>query len=212
MKKCSPLWLGVAVLISLRVEAAVLYSNDFSQEEIGQVPNDCLVLDGQFAVREFEAGRVLELPGSPLETYGILFGSNAREGLAVTARIHGTRTGRRFPVFAVSLGGVSGFRLQVTPAKRALELLRGDQVVESVPWEWQSGTWVHLRLQIDKVSETEWSIRGRAWREGSSEPDRWALTRLQSQAPVSGKAGIWGKPFSGTPIRFDDVQVETVGP
>jgi len=211
MRIRSNAWVGVALVISLGLQAAVTYENDFSTAEIDQVPNEFLVLDGRFAVREFEGDKVLELPGSPLETYGVLFGSSARDGLAVTARIHGTRKGRRYPAFAVSLGGVSGFRLQITPAKRALELLQGDQVLQSMPWEWKSGAWTHLRLQIIKASDATWLVQGKAWIAGSSEPDDWVLTRSQPEQPVSGKPGIWGKPFSGTPIHFDDVRVARVG-
>jgi hypothetical protein len=198
--------------LSLALQAAVIYQNDFSTAEIGHIPNDFLVLDGQFAVREFDGDRVLELPGAPLDTYGVLFGASARDGIAVSARMHGTRTGRRFPAFAVSLGGVSGIRLQVTPAKQALELLQGDQVLKSTPWEWESGAWVHLRLQTLKASDSEWTVRGKAWRADSSEPEPWSLTRTQSQQPIPGKAGLWGKPFSGTPIRFDDLKVEIQDP
>jgi hypothetical protein len=210
MRIRSIIGIGVTVVSTLGLQAAVTYENDFSTAEIGQVPDELLVLDGRFAVSEFEGNKVLKLPGSPLETYGVLFGSSARDGIAMTARIHGTRKGRRFPAFAVSLGGISGFRLQITPAKRALELLRGDQALESVPWEWKSGAWTQLRLQINKTSDTTWIVQGKAWIAGESEPDDWALTHSREEQPVSGKAGIWGKPFSGTPIHFDDVAVETV--
>jgi len=211
MRILSSALMGIALTLVPDIHAAVTYDNDFTGAEIGQVPLEFLVLDGRFAVREFEGDRVLELPGSPLETYGVLFGPSARDGVAVTARIHGTRSGRRYPAFAVSLGGVSGFRLQVTPAKGALELLQGDQVLQSVPWEWKSGTWTHLRLQVLATSDTAWTVQGRAWMSGSDEPDDWQLTRLHPTQPVSGKAGIWGKPFAGTPIRFDDIRVEAVG-
>jgi hypothetical protein len=176
------------------------------------VPSDILVLDGRFAVRQLQNDKVLELPGSPLETYGVLFGSSARDSVAVSARIYGTRKGRRFPAFAVSLGGVSGFRLQITPAKRALELMQGDQVLQSAPWEWKSGTWTHLRLQINKASQGLWNVQGKAWTAGDPEPGDWTLTRSLSKQPVSGKAGVWGKPFSGTPIQFDDLRVESLEP
>jgi hypothetical protein len=117
------------------------------------------VLDGQFAVREFEGNRVFELPGTPLETYGVLFGPAARHGQSVYARVHSTHRGRRFPAFAVSLGGVSGFRLEVAAAKQTLELLQGEQTIETVPWEWASGAWTHLRLQIRQLSDAVMDCR-----------------------------------------------------
>ena len=207
------IWLPIVVAVGLTVQtggAAPIYENDFSSTEIGQVPNDFLVLDGQFAVREFEGNRVLELPGTPLETYGVLFGPAARHGQSVYARVHSTHRGRRFPAFAVSLGGVSGFRLEVAAAKQTLELLQGEQTIETVPWEWASGAWTHLRLQIRQLSEQSWIVEGKAWVHGTPEPSDWTITLTRSEEPIPGRSGIWGKPFSGTPIRYDDLKVERI--
>src|SRR6185295_9398427 len=118
--------------------AAIDYSNDFEKAEVGKVPDDFLVLDGQFAVKEEEGNRFLELPGAPLDTFGVLFGPTEKDGLAASARIYGTGKGRRYPAFAVSLNGVSGYKLQVTPAKKLVEIYKGDTVKASVPFEWVS--------------------------------------------------------------------------
>jgi hypothetical protein len=176
------------------------------------VPEDFLVLDGQFAVREEAGNRFLELPGDPLESFGVLFGPSAREGLSVSARIHGTGKGRRFPAFAVSLGGINGFRLQVTPGKKAIEILQGDQPVQSEPFDWVSGQWTHLRLQVVKAGDDTWHIQGKAWVAGTPEPTDWTITLTRQQEPIPGRPGMWGQPFAGTPIRFDDVRVDTVSP
>ncbi|MGA1236079.1 MAG: hypothetical protein ACO34E_04370 [Limisphaerales bacterium] len=201
------LGLGLACCLSGMVGAAV-YENDFEAAELGEVPAEMLVMDGGFAVCEFEQGRVLELPGAPLETFGVLFGGSARDGVEVGVRVHSSRKGRRYPVFAVSAGGVSGYRLQVSPAKGALELLKGEQLLSSVDWQWKGGEWTHLRLAVEKTAEGAWSIRGKAWMEGEEEPGSWLLVETVEDQPPNGKGGIWGKPFAGTAIRFDDVRVE----
>src|SRR5213592_4654904 len=82
-----------------------LYQNNFEKAELNSVPDDFLVLDGQFAVREDGGNGFLELPGAPLDTFGVLFGPTEKEGNAVSARIFGTGQGRRFPTFAVGLNG-----------------------------------------------------------------------------------------------------------
>ena len=69
---------------------AVLYTNDFTQATLDKVPDSLLVLDGAFGVKEENGNRFLELPGAPLETYGVLFGPTETSGLAVSARVHGT--------------------------------------------------------------------------------------------------------------------------
>jgi hypothetical protein len=184
-----------------------VYRNDFEQAELGQAPGDLLVLDGQFKVQQDGGNKSLELPGAPLDTFGVLFGPSAKTGVAVRGRVFGTHQGRRFPVFSVSLGGVSGYRLQVAPAKKSLELLQGDTVKATAPFRWQSGTWTHLWLQVRQVGLGAWRVEGKAWAEGTTEPAAWTVSTAEEEEPVAGRAGIWGSPFSGTPIRFDDLVV-----
>ena len=121
------------VAFSVRAEEP-LYQNNFEQTEVGEVPDDFLVLDGNFAVRLEDGNRFLELPGAPLDSFGFMFGPTALHGNEISARMFGTKKGRRFPVFGVALNGVNGYRLQVAPAKRAIELLKGSTVVAKVPF------------------------------------------------------------------------------
>jgi len=46
--------------------AKPLFEEGFSSSKVGEVPETFMVLDGQFAVREEEGNRFLELPGAPL--------------------------------------------------------------------------------------------------------------------------------------------------
>src|SRR3989441_4004925 len=126
-KTCLVLVAGLA-FGAFAQQAKPLYENDFEKAALGKVPDDFLVLDGQFAVREEGGNKFLELPGAPLDTFGALFGPTEKEGVAVSARIFGTGKGRRYPTFAVSLNGVGGYKLQVSPAKKLAELYKGDTV------------------------------------------------------------------------------------
>ncbi len=188
-------------------EARPFYENNFEKSEMGKVPDEFLVLDGGFAVQQEGDNKFLELPGAPLETFGVLFGSTEKEGVSVAARIYGTAKGRRFPTFAVGLNGVGGFKLQVSPAKKLLELSRGDNVRASVPYEWSSGQWTHLRLQIRKSKDGAWKVEGKAWSEGAAEPAAWTISWDEKEEVTAGRASIFGSPYSGTPIRFDDLAV-----
>src|ERR1051325_6506786 len=127
-------------------EAKPVYENDFEQAPVDKVPDDFLVLDGQFAVKEEGGNKFLELPGAPVDAFGVLFGPTEKEGAAVSARILGTGKGRRYPAFGVGLNGQgsAAYRLQVSPAKKALELFKGDEVKSTVPYEWKSGAWTRL--------------------------------------------------------------------
>ncbi|MEC9081470.1 MAG: hypothetical protein VYE44_06795, partial [Verrucomicrobiota bacterium] len=86
-------------LASISTQAAEpLYLKNFEQTEIGEVPSDFLVLDGSFEVKEEDGKKYLELPGAPLDSFGIIFGPSAKYGNEISARIFGTKKGRRYPV------------------------------------------------------------------------------------------------------------------
>ena len=184
-----------------------LYENNFEKAVIGSVPDDFLVLDGGFAVQEEAGNKFLELPGAPLETFGVIFGTTEKENVAVSARIYGTSKGRRSPTFAVGVGGQGGYRLQVAPSKKLIELYKGDMVKTSVAFEWQSGKWTQFKLQVRKMKNGDWRVEGKVWPQGSKEPEGWMITSDEKQEPPNGRASVWGSPYAGTPIRFDDFVV-----
>lgn len=208
-----------------------LYQNNFESVAVGSEPEGFLVIDGQFAVREFEGGKVFELPGSPLESYGFLFGPNFSfndagtkfkigakpeeslelGGASVSARAQSLKKGRRFPTFSVGLCGVSGYKLRVAPMKRAIELVRGDNTVASRDFDWSSGAWTKLKLQV-RVMDGKWIAEGKVWNESDAEPSDWQLRHETTEKPNPGKASAWAAPFSGEPIRFDDLVVKAVDP
>jgi hypothetical protein len=191
----------------MAAEVPVAYQNDFEKAAVGSVPEDMLVLDGAFGTAESAGNKYLELPGSPLETYGVMFGPTAGYGLSLQARIRGTGQGRRFPVFGVGLNGVAGYRLRVSPAKKALEICKGDDVVTSANYAWESGSWTVLKLEFAKVKEGEFAIRGKAWKDGTKEPAEWMVQSTVTAEVPPGRPSLWGSPYSGTPIQFDDLRV-----
>jgi hypothetical protein len=187
-----------------------VYENNFEKAEVDKLPEGFLVLDGAFAVKEADGNKFLELPGAPLDSYGALFGPTEKDGLCVSARIFGTGKGRRFPTFAVSLNGVGGYKLQVSPGKKALELYRGDDLKATVPYDWKTGTWTMLKLQVRSVADGAWKVEGKVWEQGGKEPAAWQINFDDKEAPPPGRASIWGMPYSGTPIWFDDLVVTPV--
>jgi len=217
--KLSRLFAVTCVVFGLSVFAAadgskVLYQNNFEKGETGKLPDEMLLLDGGFAVQELNGNKVLQLPGAPLDTFGVLFGPTEGANIAVSARVHGTKKGRREPAFAIGLNGNAGFRLQVSAAKKLLELYKGDDVVAKEPFTWESDSWTMLRLQIRKVKDGEFAVEGKAWKQEATEPDKWTVAYTEKteagKEPTAGRASIWGNPFAGTPIDFDDLVVRAV--
>lgn len=201
----------MAVALAMTVaaqEAKPLYENNFEQAEVGKAPDGMLVIDGDFSVKSDGTNKFLELPGEPLDTFGVLFGPTQKSEVAVTARINGTAHGRRGPGFGVGLNGQSGYKLEYSGGKKALEIHKGDDIVASVPFDWKSGEWTKMRLQIHKSGDV-WKVEGKAW-QGKDEPAAFVISYDEKTEPVAGRASLWGMPYSGTPIQFDDLMLKTV--
>jgi hypothetical protein len=199
-------------LCSLNLLAAdtVLYENNFEKEEIGKVPAEFMVLDGGFVVKEEAGNKFLELPGAPLDSFAVQFGPTESSDLSVSARIYATAKGRRFPTFGVGLDGVAGYKLQSAPGKKALELLKDQKVLATVPYDWKSAEWLNFRLQVVKTGDSAWKIAGKVWPHESAEPSAWTISADEKEEPLAGRPSVFGSPFSGTPIWYDDLRVEKV--
>jgi len=202
----------VALTGSSQAVDNVLFTSDFESASADSVPEELMILAGQFSVKEIGGNKALELPGTPLEDFGALFGPAESDGVAVRARVRSESTKRLVPRFGVGLSGVAGYRLLVSPGQNALQLLKDQQVVASAPFEWKPGAWTSLHLQVRKISEGKWNIDGRAWADGTAEPKDWSISFEASEAPPPGKASIWGAPYSGKPILFDDLSMISLRP
>lgn len=188
-------------------EAAPLFNADFTTNAVGKLGPEFMLIDGAFAVKAEGGNQFLELPGAPLDSFGVLFGPQEASNVCVTARIFGASTGRRHPMFAVGLNGIGGYKLWVAPGREHLELHRGDTLLATAPLKWKSGVWTHLKLQIRPVGQGAYKIEGKLWSGGDAEPAGWDIAIDAKELPPPGRASVWGSPFSGTPIRYDDLQV-----
>jgi hypothetical protein len=148
-----------------QVAAALVYEQNFESMDAGPVSKEFLPLAGEFSVVLEDGNRFLELPGAPLDTFGALFGPSSGDPGSLQGRFFGTKTGRKFPTFGLSLRGAGGYRLQVSPGKGQLEVYKGDDPLVGVPFSWQSGAWTWLKLIVRKV-DSGWVIEGRAWAQG----------------------------------------------
>src|SRR6266850_2193847 len=196
--------------LPLLAQNSVLYENNFEKEQIGKVPENFLVLDGGFAVKEEGGNKFLELPGSPLDSYSVQFGPTESSNIVVSARINSTAKGRRFPTFGIAINGIAGYRLQLSPAKKLLELYKGDSAKTNAPFDWNSGHWLNFRLQIRATNPGEWRVEGKVWNPDNPEPSAWMISFDEKEVPVCGRPSVFGSPFAGTPIQFDDLRAERV--
>src|SRR5579859_5925872 len=148
MKLLRPLTIGV-VLFALAADAPspTNYSNDFEKAEIGKVPDDVMVLDGAFAVRDVDGNKCLELDGTPIGAFGALFGPAGLTSCEVSARIWAQPAGKRFPEFGIGVNDAGGYKLFLIPGRSQLELRNGDAAVASAPFHWTPSTWTDFKLR-----------------------------------------------------------------
>jgi hypothetical protein len=208
------IWLACLVTVLLSVNSSysaepvsASYTNNFESAEVGKLPSDVNSLNGDFTVKSNGTNKFLELPGAPVDAFALSFGPAQSGDVTARARIFGTAKGRRLPTFGLGTGGVAGYRLQVSPAKKALEMYRDQDLKATVTFDWKPGEWTLLRLDVRKLKEGEWKIQGKAWTEGTAEPSGWSVEFTDTEAPLNGRASVSASPFSGTPIWFDDLTV-----
>jgi hypothetical protein len=183
------------------------YVNDFENAATGKAPEDLMILNGTFTVTQEAGNKFLELAPDPVDGDGLLFGPADVTAGEVAARIWAAASGRRFPEFGIGSNDAGGYKLIVVPALGVIELHQGDDTKASAPFIWKSETWTKLRLRVSKGEGGKWKVQGKAWPEGTQEPGDWAVSFDDPQAPPAGRASAWGTPYSGKPIRFDDLSV-----
>jgi hypothetical protein len=66
-----------------------------------------------------------------------------------------------------------------------------------------------LKLQIRAENGGVWKVEGKAWPQTDPEPADWTISLEEKTEPHPGRTSIWGAPYSGTPIRFDDLLLTT---
>lgn len=183
-------------------------TEDFSEYEAGEEP-DLFILDGIFTVESEEGeNQILRLDPNPLTEASIQLGKSLKASGEVTARIKGTQQRRSFPRFGVGLHGSTGYRLRIVPARKEIELVRGDETIQTAPFEWANEQWHFIRLRAQKLADDRWSISGWAWAEASEEPDRPLVEYIGEVQSLRGMGSILGTPYSGEPIFFDDVVIK----
>lgn len=189
---------------------SVEFEEKFSDFEVGTEPENLFILDGAYAVTQEENDKRLTLPGSPVGDFGLLFGPRVREkSLSLSFSFLATKKGRRLPALAAGLGGVRSYRFRLNAATKEILLFRHDLEIGMVAYQWESGAWHSVRFQAIPGAGENTRIRLKLWKRGEKEPDEWLLDQIDPSAFAGGKCALWAYPYSGTPIHFDDLKIES---
>lgn len=208
MKRRSAIWLSIAALFAAAAAPSPApYHSDFHAAAPGKPGDDLMILNGSFAVVEVDHQKCLELAPDPLDGDGLLFGPPGVANGEASGRIRASATGRRFPEFGIGCNDAGGYKLIAVPGQAALELRRGDELKTSAPLTWKSDAWLHLKLSVSNASAKP-LVKAKAWLEGTLEPKEWQIS-FEDEKPIPpGRASAWGMPYSGAPIRFDDLAMQ----
>ncbi len=188
--------------------AAEELKEDFQKLTVGPVPDAIMVVDGEFSIVEEAGNKVLQIGTEPLTEGAVLLGKSIKNGGTVKAKIKASSKRRSFPRFGVGLGGTSGFRLRVTPADKAVEIVKEEAQVAKADFAWKTDAWYWVELSVvPSATAGNWTVEGRVWEDGQPRPEAPSITTTSPTAPPNGKASLWGAPFSLIPIQFDEVTV-----
>ena len=185
-----------------------IYKNNFESYELNKFPDDMMEIDGLFKVNKNDQGKKhLEMASEPLTENAVIFGPSIKNSATLEVKVRGFKKRRSYPRFGIGLHGISGFRLRVVPSKNKVELVKNEEPVKSVPFEWNSEKWSNLRLQIE-FSNDKSLIKGWVWDDGSTPTVEPVITFSHDGTPGQGKASIWGTAYSGKVILFDDISLK----
>ncbi len=182
------------------------FKQDFESSELGALPQGMMEIEGVFTVEELEGRKVLRLKEDPLAEDAVILGPSFKGAGSVKASVKADKKRRSAPRFAIGLHGISGYRLRVAAAADRLELVKNEEVVESVPFAWKSEVWNVLKLEI-REKDGKWIVEGRVWPEDGEAPAEPAIALETDAAPGQGKASLWGTPYAGLPIWYDSIEI-----
>lgn len=173
----------------------------------GEPPKEVFVVDGTIKIAAHDGNKAIVIDPNPITDASAQLGSSAAGSASIEARILATKRGRSTPRFGVSVHGLSGYRLLVNPAKKAIELVKNDQTLATVPHTWSSGAWLKLKLEAKKGAADAWIITGKVWPADAAEPAEPLIKHEDKALKGQGKCAIWATPFSGEPVFFDDIKI-----
>jgi len=184
-----------------------VFHENFSNTPLGAEPDSLFILDGAYTVQASGSSeRVLSLPGTPTGDYGVLFGPKIKDkAVELRFSFYASPRGRRMPSIAASVGGVRGLRLRLNPAARTLTFTLDEIVLKQTTLDWKGEQWWTVRLRV--VPSTGTHVMCKLWPSLEAETVDWLVDETFEVEHKSGKCALWGFPYAGTEILFDEIIV-----
>jgi outer membrane protein assembly factor BamB len=185
----------------VRVSGQIGYKQDFSNVPVGVAPGGWLNAQSKFAVVEVDGNKVLSKvntdPRPPFaRSNGYMTGPNV-SNYAIQADIQATEVRGRIPDaglvnsrYTLILDGKTNAELK----SRELRIVSWEarpRVSVAVGLNWQPGTWYTVKFSVEPKEKTA-LIRGKVWKKGESEPEKWNIEFEDSSPNREGAAALYG--------------------
>ena len=196
--------LATTIVSAQQLQTFEIKADDWAE---GEPPKEVFVVDGTIKIAARDGNKAIVIDPNPITDASAQLAVSANGSASIEAKILAIKRGRSTPRFGVSVHGMSGHRLIVNPAKKSLELIKNDQALASVPFNWTSEAWVKVKLEAKKSADDSWTITGKAWPADAAEPTEPLIKHDEKSLKGQGKCAIWATPFSGEPVFFDDIRI-----
>ena len=186
----------------VRVAPRLPYRQDFTNVPAGAIPGGWVNAQGKFSVVQLPDGnKVLSkfnLSGpQPVVKANTYITTPDSAGYTMEADVMGTEVRGK-----LADGGIIASRYTlVLDGKTDPEL--NSRTVRLVSWEarprlnlgvpfnWTPGTWYQMKLTVEVKDKTA-TVRGKVWKKGDPEPEKWTVEFEDTNPTVSGSAGLYG--------------------
>jgi len=182
---------------------------NFDDLPVGPVPASTMVIDGEFRITAIGSNHVLEMQAEPVADGALLLGPTLPGAGRISAKVKAEKSRRAFPRLGLGLFGVSGLKVRLVPARHQVELLHGESVIATAPFEWKENVWWSMELDV-RARAGQWLATARVWEADAPRPEQPALTAKLDAAPGAGRASVLGSPYANKVIHFDEVEITSV--
>jgi outer membrane protein assembly factor BamB len=83
-----------------------------------------------------------------------------------------------------------------------------ERLKESVPFPVSANQWYTLKTRVDVNEDGSGTVRGKAWKKGTPEPEAWTIEVKHAVAHTNGSPGVFGfSPQSKMPVFIDNLSI-----
>ncbi len=206
----------------VRVAGGLSLKQDFTNVPVGAAPGGWLNVQSKFTIVDLEGNKVLSKvntdPRPPFaRANGYITSSNAAN-YTIQADLQGTEVRDRIPDmglvnsrYTLILDGKTNAEIK-TRELRIVSWEARPRINVAVGLDWKPGVWYTAKFAVEQKEKTA-LVRGKVWKVGEPEPEKWSVEFEDSSPNREGAAALYGyvsdpqiapeKP--GSAIYYDNV-------